>query len=299
MSDGLRAFGMAVVGTAAGAHIDSEVLGTVARQPVAVIGGVLATLAVTMLVGQLLRLDRDVDGATAAFASIAGGASGVAMAAREFGADDAVVMSVQYLRVVLVLVSVPLVAPLLGDAGGAALPAAGSVDLVSQHLFTLCAVVLGLGAARVVRFSAAPILWTLVVSSVIAVSGVFPDARVPGWVLAVGYAVVGANVGLSFTSDRLRRLARILPLALVQCLLGIGLCALVGVFFARALGISQIDGYLATTPGGLPAVVAVAVDSGQEIGLILTMQFVRVFISLAFAPVLGWALSRRRPTPEG
>ena len=216
------------------------------------------------------------------------------MAAREFGADDAVVMSVQYLRVVLVLVSVPLVAPLLGDAGGAALPSGGSGDLVSEHLYTACAVLLGLGAARVVRFSAAPILWTLVTSSVLAVSGVFDDAHVPAWVLAVGYAVVGANVGLSFTSDRLRRLARILPLALVQTLLGVGACALIGVFFARAADISQIDGYLATTPGGLPAVVAVAVDSGQEIGLILTMQFVRVFVSLALAPLLGWWLRRRQ-----
>jgi hypothetical protein len=100
-------------------------------------------------------------------------------------------------------------------------------------------------------------------------------------------------VGLSLTSDRLRRLLQLLPLALVQVALGVGACAGVGVLFADAVGISRIDGYLATTPGGLPAVVAVAVDSGQEIGLILTMQFVRVFLALALAPLLGLRLRTR------
>jgi membrane AbrB-like protein len=207
-------------------------------------------------------------------------------------------MSVQYLRVVLVLVSVPLVAPVLGDAGGAELPAVGAGDVLSQHAYTACAVATGLLVARVLRFSAAPILWTLLASSVLALSGVFPDAQVPGWVLAVGYTVVGANVGLSFTADRLRRLVRLFPLALVQVVLGIVACGGVGLLFSDAVGVSRIDGYLATTPGGLPAVVAVAVDSGDAIGLILTMQFVRIFLALAFAPVLGWAL-RRFPSGGG
>lgn len=293
MPDGVRAAGMAVVGTAAGASVDSDVLHTVAREPVAVLGGVLVTLAVSMLVGQVLRLSRDVDGTTAVFASVAGGASGVALAAREYGADDAVVVSVQYLRVVLVLVSVPLVAPLLGDAGGAAAPEPGPSDALSQLLYTGAAIVLGLLFARVVRISAAPLLGTLLASSGLALSGWFPDASVPGWVVALGFTVVGASVGLSLTRDRLRRLARLFPLALVQVVLGVLACAGVGIVFADMVGISRTDGYLATTPGGLPAVVAVAVDSGEEIGLILTMQFVRVFVALAFAPLLGPWLRRR------
>lgn len=290
----VRNVGMAIVGTAAGANIDATVLRTVAGEPVAVLGGVVVTLAVTMLVGQVLRFDRDVDGPTAAFASVAGGASGVSLAAREFGADDAVVMSVQYLRVVLVLVSVPLVAPLLGDGAGAEAPTDGGGHLLSQHLYTLCAVAAGLVLARLIRFSAGAILWTLLTSSLLAVSGVFPAAAVPTWVVAVGYAVVGANVGLSFTADRLRRLVRLFPLAFIQVVLGVVACAGIGVVFADMVGISRLDGYLATTPGGLPAVVAVAVDSGEEIGLILTMQFVRVFLALACAPLLGPLLRRGR-----
>ncbi|KAB2812375.1 AbrB family transcriptional regulator [Pimelobacter simplex] len=305
----LRALGMAVVGTAAGASVDVAVLRTVAREPVAVVGGVVATLLVSMLIGQLLRLSRHVDGTTAVFASIAGGASGVALAAREYGADDAIVISVQYLRVVLVLISVPLVAPLLGDAGGAGGAATGAApgaaaDPWSALLYTACSVVGGLVLARLVPISAAPIIGTLLASSALSLSGLFADARVPAAVVAVGFTIVGANVGLSLTLDRLRKLVRLFPLALAQVVLSVGACAVVGVLFADAVGISRIDGYLATTPGGLPAVVAVAVDSGDAIGLILTMQFVRVFVALALAPAIGAVLRRRgrgrgeRPRPE-
>jgi membrane AbrB-like protein len=212
------------------------------------------------------------------------------MAAREYGADDGVVMSVQYLRVVLVLVSVPLVAPLLGGVESAAAPQPGAP--VSEHLFTGAAVLLGLGLARLLPFAAAPVLWTLLVSALLALSGWFPHPDVPVWVLALGYTVVGANVGSSFTRERLRRLVRLFPLAVIQVLLGVGACAAIGVVFARAVGVSLLDGYLATTPGGLPAVVAVAVDSGDAIGLILTLQFVRVFLALACAPLIGWVLRR-------
>ena len=291
----MRDLGMGVVGAAAGANVDSDVLDTIVDQPVAVVGGVAATLVITMLVGQLLRLDPEVDGPTATFASIAGGASGVSLAAREFGADDAVVMSIQYLRVVLVLVSVPVVAPMLGDAGGADLGAPGASDALSQHVYTLAALAIGLGLARVLRFSASAILLTLVVSSALALSGVFANPGVPGWALAVGYTIVGANVGLGLTRERLRRLARLFPLAMGQIVIGVVACGVVGIVFADAIGIARIDGYLATSPGGLPAVVAVAVDSGEEIGLILTMQFLRVFVALACAPLIGPLLRRRSP----
>nr|WP_231123311.1 hypothetical protein [Nocardioides sambongensis] len=40
--------------------------------------------------------------------------------------------------------------------------------------------------------------------------------------------------------------------------------------------------------------VAVAVDSGEQIGLILTLQFVRVFLAIALTPLIG-LLVRRRP----
>jgi uncharacterized membrane protein AbrB (regulator of aidB expression) len=88
-----------------------------------------------------------------------------------------------------------------------------------------------------------------------------------------------------------------MPLALLQVLLSVAGCALVGVAFSEITGTSRLDGYLATTPGGLPAVTAVAIGSGAGVGLIVTMQLTRIFLALLLAPVIAAVLRRGRDDP--
>lgn len=287
----LRDIGMASVGVTAGASIDAGVLDMIAARPVTVLGGVVSTLVLTLLIGQLLRLSRGLSGATAAFASVAGGASGVSLLARDFGADDGVVLLIQYLRVVIVLASVPLVAPFLGDTSNA-VAAAPPDPRLADYGFFFATMLLGLLLARLVRFTASEILLPLLVSSGFAIWGGFGAVAIPGWLAGTGYAILGLSVGFGFTLERLRGIVKHLPIALLQIVLGIAACAGAGLLFARAVGISPLDGYLATSPGGLAAVIAVAVDASGEIGLILTMQFVRVFLALLLAPLIGVVVRR-------
>src|SRR5258705_7981050 len=113
----VREVGLATIGVAAGSAISREVVETILSSPLAILGGVIATLAITMAAGQLLRLSPLVNGPTAIFASIAGGASGVTAVAREMDADEAIVLSIQYLRVLFVLATVTLVAQIFGGNG--------------------------------------------------------------------------------------------------------------------------------------------------------------------------------------
>jgi uncharacterized membrane protein AbrB (regulator of aidB expression) len=69
------------------------------------------------------------------------------------------------------------------------------------------------------------------------------------------------------------------------------------VLLARATGRSQLDGYLATTPGGLYAVLATAIDRGADVTFILTVQIARLFVMLLCAPLLATWL-RSRPDPD-
>ena len=69
-----------------------------------------ATLVLSMVAGLLLGRRRGVSRLTGMLALTAGGASGLVAVSRELGGDDRVVAVVQYLRVVLVTVSMPLVA---------------------------------------------------------------------------------------------------------------------------------------------------------------------------------------------
>ncbi len=64
-------------------------------------------------------------------------------------------------------------------------------------------------------------------------------------------------------------------------------CAGLGVILARATGQSMLDGYLATTPGGLYAVLATAVGSGADVTFVLMVQIARLFVMLLCAPLLA------------
>jgi len=83
MPDTFRGVTLGIIGVQAGSMIDSSVVATLAAHPVATLGSAMATLAVTLVFGQLLRISPHVRGSTATFASIAGGASGLTAMARD------------------------------------------------------------------------------------------------------------------------------------------------------------------------------------------------------------------------
>jgi membrane AbrB-like protein len=215
----------------------------------------VGTLVISVAAGRALAFRRDVSTATGAFALIAGGASGIVALARELGADDRVVTIVQYLRVLMVLLAMPLVTTLLFH------PPSG------------------------------PMLVAVAVSA----SGVLGTVAVPTVLEQVGYALIGVRVGLRFTRASLRSIARLLPLASALIVAVIAACALLGLLLSQVTGVDRLTAYLATTPGGLFAVLATAADSGSDVTYVLAVQVIRVFAMLLFAPLLGrWF--RRRPS---
>jgi len=129
----------------------------------------------------------------------------------------------------------------------------------------------------------------------LAVSGLFDESGVPVLLQNVGYALIGSQVGLRFTRSSLRAIGRLLPLATVLILVVIAVSAGLGVLLSLTTGVSLLTGYLATTPGGLYAVLATAVDSGSEVTFVLAVQLIRIFMALLTAPLLARVLPRPAP----
>ena len=75
-------------------------------------------------------------------------------------------------------------------------------------------------------------------------------------------------------------------------------CAGMGVFLASATGQSGLAGYLATSPGGLFAVLAIAAETDTNATFVLAVQVLRIFVMLLIAPGLAVLLSRLRDRPE-
>jgi uncharacterized protein len=53
---------------------------------------------------------------------------------------------------------------------------------------------------------------------------------------------------------------------------------------ATLTGTTALDGYLATTPGGIYAVLATAVSAGTDVTFVMAVQVLRVIVMLLVMP---------------
>lgn len=284
---------MAAQGTLAvtiGLMVDRHTLGTLGSNWAPVVAVAAATLLVSALCGALLALHRDVDPVTGALSLIAGGATGLVSIARELGGDERIVAVVQYLRVALVVVSMPLVVTFAFHADTHALIAADPVGDQPRAwwiavLVLVGATVLGTVVAHVLRIPAPATLGPLAVAAACSLTEWPGQIHIPTLILPVALMIIGWQAGLAFTMDSLRAIGRIFPWAVVL-VLGIGLvCALLGWALSAMTGTSLLTGYLATTPGGLAAVLAVSASTGSAVTFVAGVQLIRLILMLVAAPV--------------
>ncbi|RBY84266.1 AbrB family transcriptional regulator [Blastococcus sp. TF02A-26] len=287
----------ATLGVSIGSLVDVDTLAALGEDWLPVLLVVLGTLGLSLVAGLLLRLQPGISPVTGAFAMIAGGASGITAMARDLGADDRMVAVLQYLRVLLIVLLMPVAATAVYGAspGSGAGPADdGGPGWPVGLLVTAGCAVAGLLLARLLRIPVPALLGPLVLAAALDLSGVSGGAEVPALLGAAAFVLIGLNVGLNFDRASLRTIGRALPLALAVIAGVIAASAGLGALLAAATGASELDAYLATTPGGLYAVLATATDGGADATFVLAVQVLRLFVMLGTAPVVARVL-RARP----
>jgi membrane AbrB-like protein len=291
--------GQALIGVTIGTLVSVEALRRMGGEIGAVLLVTLGTVGISLLAGWLLALRRDVSLVTGTFALVAGGASGVVAISRELGADERVVTVVQYLRVLVVLVTLPLVIALVfhPETGQGVLSSAEG-PLPLDLVYVVAAAGGGLLVAHLVRFSTATLLAPLTIAAVIASAGWLGDVAVPDPVQWVGYALIGVQVGLRFTRASLASITRMLPAVTVLVVAMLVFSGLMGAALAWLTSVDGLTAYLATTPGGLFAVLAIAADSGSDVTYVMAVQLFRLLVILLLMPLLARWL-RRRGTSSG
>lgn len=284
-----RPLGMLAQGILAvsiGFMIDTETLSALGSSWLPVLGVSVVTLAMSVGAGSLLALHKDVDALTGPLSMIAGGAQGLVAVARELGGDERIVAVVQYVRVGLIIVTMPLVATVLfgaGSGGGARTEDAGSPWYLDLLVVAGC-IAVGIGFAKAVRLPAPATLGPLISSGALELSGWIDSVSAPTILLPIAFVLIGWQAGLAFTPASVRAVGRVLPWA-VLLIVAVGvLCALMGLLLSHLTGISLLEGYLATTPGGLSAVLAVSAASGANVTFVAAVQVVRLVIMLFAAP---------------
>src|SRR4051794_35834473 len=279
----------AVTGVSLGVYVQSSSLNAVADAwlPVAAVSA--ATLVLSLLCGWALVRTVGLDPPTAALGMVAGGASGIVGMARELGADDRLVAVMQYLRVLVVVILTPVLVALAfshphgRDRGGA--PASAPL-IGSLHDWLLMGAALGVGAlvAVVTRIPAGSLLAPMVAAAVLTL--LVGDFQVPAIVREPAFAAIGLQVGLRFTPKLIRRAGRLLIPTLL-CVAGLLVaCFGLALLLNATTDASLLDAYLATTPGGLYAVLAAAFGTGADTTFVIAVQTLRLFVMVLLAPVV-------------
>lgn len=280
-----------VLGVYIGTMVHRDALSALGSDWPIVVAVAITTLMLSIGAGALLGLHRDVSPLTGALALVAGGASGLVAIARELGGDDRVVAVVQYLRVALITASMPVVVTLVfhAEKTAHAAPAAqtASAPWYLSMVMLVGIVLVGAAGGRLIRLPGAGLLGPMALTIALQLTGLSFGLSVPLVLVQLGYAVIGWQAGVAFTRESIRSIGRALPIALgLIVALNVATAGL-GVLLAHVAGISPVEGYLATSPGGIYAVLATAVETGSNVTFIVAAQVVRVLLMLFAAPLMA------------
>jgi membrane AbrB-like protein len=297
VSDGAFVAGQAVTGVTLGAYLQSSALQAVGRSWLPVLLASAATLLVSLGVGLVLARLTATDRRTATLGMVAGGASGIVGMADELGGDDRLVAFMQYVRVLLVVLLTPILVPLAFSghhvAGAGALGSGPVLGHPGDWLATIALAAGGVIAGRAVRLPGAPMLGPMILSGAVTLAAVDHGFAVPPLLREVGFVVIGLRIGLRFTMATVRTVGRLLVPVTLGVLAVLVACFGLAVGLAVTTPASLLDAYLATTPGGLYAVLAVAFGAGANTTFIVAVQGLRVLVMVLLAPVMvRWLVPR-------
>jgi membrane AbrB-like protein len=221
------------------------------------------TIGLSALVGIGLARWGGIQGSTAAWGTSPGAASAMVAMSEDYGADSRVVATMQYVRVVCVVMVGALVSRIIGadtvstDTHSSEALAHG-INLLNLGLSLL---VIMVGVTLGSKVPAGALLVPLLLGGALQLSGLL-QITMPTWLLAIAYGAIGSYIGLRF--DRVT----------IQYVL---LCALSAWVIADLMGKDFLSVYLATSPGGLDAMAIIAIDTHSDVGFVLAMQTLRLF----------------------
>jgi membrane AbrB-like protein len=287
----------AVIGCLIAKVASGAILETIAADWPLMLLVVMTTIVASGFVGWLMVRFGALPGTTAAWGSSPGAASAMVAMAGEFGADIRLVAFMQYLRVVLVVLTASLVSRLL--LGATAAPAGGAAPWFGMHfddpllptLETLAIAAVGGWLGRRSRIPAGPLLVTIAIGAALHAGG-WVEITLPPWLLAIVYAGLGWYVGLGFNRDVILYAFRAVPQLLLATFMIIGLCALSAWLLVWLLAVDPLTAYLATSPGGLDSVTIIAIGSRADVAFVLAIQTLRVFMVVLTGPPIAKLISR-------
>lgn len=283
----------ALIGIALTASFSLDALDPLAADWPIILVTIVVVLVISVVAGIALARMASLDPATAALGTVPGGASGMVAMSEELGADPRLVAFMQYARVVIVIITIAVLAGIVGEGPGTAVAASASPLASWQQVLAVPVLALvGIWVGQRFRLPSGALIGSILVGMAVGLLGWGP-IEVPPAVLGAAYLLLGARIGSRFDPQVLRRIRDLLPWVLGFILLMSLVSAALGWLLAEVTGIDLITALLATSPGGMDGAMIAALDTGANVPLVLAVQISRLLLMVIAGPlVVRWLAGR-------
>ncbi|AGA26416.1 AbrB family transcriptional regulator [Singulisphaera acidiphila] len=284
----------AIIGCLVARSITSGILAIIGKQWPILLAVTVTTVTASSLLGWLIGRWRVLPGTTAVWGLSPGAASNMILMAEVYGADSRLVALMQYLRVLVVAVTVSVMSGFWLDTSGKAIPATIWFPPIHWQPFaaTMAIAIGGAILGGLSRIPAGMMLGPLIIGSVLQAANLVA-IELPPWLLTASYAVMGWVIGLKFNRQILVHAARALLQTLLSILAMIAFCGGLAILLVRILGIDPLTAYLATSPGGVDSIAVIAASSKVDLEFVMALQLMRVAILLLVGPSISRFVAQR------
>ncbi len=292
---GLRLFFVPIIGVAIGGNFTPQILLEARLWWPSLVALCLFIPTAHLLGYRALKAIGRLDPITTFFGTAPGGLTETVLMGEEAGADVAMLTMLQFLRLILTIIVVPLgftiaTGHAVGSAGGASLVGAHTLGAADWG-WILGAAALGLVLGRASRLPAGMITGPIIVSAAMHLSGL-SDASPPLWSIMATQIVIGTSLGVRFAGMPLGRLVLALRLAIVNVLIFIALAAIFAYSLAGFVNEPVAAVFLAFAPGGLTEMSLIALSLQMSVIYVTAHHVLRILLAVAIARVFAGCVAR-------
>ena len=245
--------------------------------------GVLGVLYFTRLAGY--------DFHTAYYASMPGGLQDMIVFGEEVGANVRALSLVHATRVLVILVTLPIILTYYWDVSLANPPGVRMVnfDLLQIIILAICALA-GWRIAKWIGVFGAAILGPLIFAAVAALSGIL-TTRPPAEAIWAAQYFIALGIGSKYVGITASEVKR-------DIVSGLGFCMILGILTAGTISAAlffnlapAVESILALTPGGQAELIVLAIIVGADMSFVVAHHLIRVFFVIIGAPIVAAIIS--------
>lgn len=273
-----------LLGIGIGSGVTPDVIDQARRWPASFLG-LLACVAVIMWVARgVLERRYGHDRRTAVLASAPGHLSFVLALSSELKADIPVVSLIQSIRIMALTLIVPVAATLIGGAAEVTGAPAEMMPLDHVAIALVLSLLLGLLFIRL-RVPAALLIAGMSISTAGHLTGI-TGGGLPVWLALPPFLVMGAMIGARFSGITVASLRRSLSAGVAVMLIASVLALGFALVIAHVFDMPTAQVLIAFMPGGLEAMIAIAVLLDADPAFVAAHHIIRLFFLSALVPLM-------------